>query len=326
MSYNSTHTGAQIDAAIDAVETKQDRLVSGTNIRTINGQSIMGSGNLSIEATGVYECTYSVTTYADVVAAIQAGKTPIVKIGDPYEDVFTLSEWDKQNEILCFNSAYMEMYGDDYLISVGCVLLQNTSDDTNGWTTSLYQAIPRSGTYYTTEEVDSRLSAKQDTLTSGTNIKTINGESVLGSGNIEIQGGGGQLSAWELIGTTTNTTAITIDTSGYNELLLVHKGQVSANATKYDSTTIVIDDIGTNPLDITMGGISTSAGGYGCNAKVSKTSLAPQWVYNGGTAVTAYVQTWKIYGRTNFSVANFIVSDGVPSASMGSNGDLFLKV
>lgn len=31
---------------------------------------------------------------------------------------------------------------------------------------------------------------KQDTLVSGTNIKTINGESVLGSGNIEIQGGG----------------------------------------------------------------------------------------------------------------------------------------
>lgn len=33
------------------------------------------------------------------------------------------------------------------------------------------------------------LEAKQDTLVSGTNIKTINGESVLGSGNIEIKGG-----------------------------------------------------------------------------------------------------------------------------------------
>ena len=35
------------------------------------------------------------------------------------------------------------------------------------------------------------LNAKQDTLVSGTNIKTINNESILGSGNIEIQGGGG---------------------------------------------------------------------------------------------------------------------------------------
>lgn len=35
------------------------------------------------------------------------------------------------------------------------------------------------------------LNSKQDTLTSGTNIKTINGQSLLGEGNIEIQGGSG---------------------------------------------------------------------------------------------------------------------------------------
>lgn len=35
------------------------------------------------------------------------------------------------------------------------------------------------------------ISGKQDTLVSGTNIKTINNESLLGSGNINIQGGGG---------------------------------------------------------------------------------------------------------------------------------------
>ena len=38
--------------------------------------------------------------------------------------------------------------------------------------------------------INTALNNKQDKLTSGTNIKTINGESVLGSGNIEIQGGG----------------------------------------------------------------------------------------------------------------------------------------
>lgn len=35
------------------------------------------------------------------------------------------------------------------------------------------------------------MSTKQDTLVSGTNIKTINGSSLLGSGNIVIEGGGG---------------------------------------------------------------------------------------------------------------------------------------
>lgn len=35
------------------------------------------------------------------------------------------------------------------------------------------------------------LSGKQDTLKSGENVKTINGQSILGEGNIEIQGGSG---------------------------------------------------------------------------------------------------------------------------------------
>lgn len=39
--------------------------------------------------------------------------------------------------------------------------------------------------------VDNELADKQDTLVSGTNIKTINNTSLLGSGNIDIQGGGG---------------------------------------------------------------------------------------------------------------------------------------
>lgn len=40
-------------------------------------------------------------------------------------------------------------------------------------------------------DLDTKLAAKQDTLVSGQNIKTINNLSLLGSGNIDIQGGGG---------------------------------------------------------------------------------------------------------------------------------------
>lgn len=49
-------------------------------------------------------------------------------------------------------------------------------------------------TTYTKTETDNAITAatstKQDTLVSGTNIKTINNQSILGEGNIEIQGGG----------------------------------------------------------------------------------------------------------------------------------------
>lgn len=41
------------------------------------------------------------------------------------------------------------------------------------------------------DEVEPRLENKQDTLVSGTNIKTINGASILGSGDLTIEGGSG---------------------------------------------------------------------------------------------------------------------------------------
>lgn len=43
------------------------------------------------------------------------------------------------------------------------------------------------GDYATKEEVTTGLSGKQDTLVSGTNIKTINSQSLVGSGNIDTQ-------------------------------------------------------------------------------------------------------------------------------------------
>jgi len=60
--------------------------------------------------------------------------------------------------------------------------------------------IQLSGTVYDIQDLDvtkkadtsavtEALSAKQDTLVSGSNIKTINNQTILGSGNITIQGG-----------------------------------------------------------------------------------------------------------------------------------------
>lgn len=74
--------------------------------------------------------------------------------------------------------------------------------------------------YYTKTEVDNAITAatstKQDTLVSSQNIKTINNESILGSGNIDIQGGGGGGKAIEAgrgISITTGETADTVSFS-----------------------------------------------------------------------------------------------------------------
>ena len=82
--------------------------------------------------------------------------------------------------------------------------------------------LPDVSTFATKTE----LNAKQDALVSGTNIKTINNQSILGEGNIEIQGGGGgtqQQADWNQTDTTavdyiknkpTNVSAFTND-AGY---------------------------------------------------------------------------------------------------------------
>ena len=67
-----------------------------------------------------------------------------------------------------------------------------TKSETSGATeiSTALNAKADTATTYTKTEVDTELASKQDTLVSGTNIKTINNESILGSGNITIQGGG----------------------------------------------------------------------------------------------------------------------------------------
>ena len=40
-------------ATIEALSNKQDTLVSGTNIKTINGESLLGSGDITITSGGI---------------------------------------------------------------------------------------------------------------------------------------------------------------------------------------------------------------------------------------------------------------------------------
>ena len=76
-------------------------------------------------------------------------------------------------------------------------------------------------TTYTKTEVDNAITAatstKQDTLVSGTNIKTINNQSILGEGNITIEGGGSSYTAGDGIDITNDVISVTgkVDTSTY---------------------------------------------------------------------------------------------------------------
>lgn len=130
---------------------KQDELISGTNIKTINSTSIIGSGDIAI-SSGV----------TDVTAT-----SPIASTGGATPDI----------SITQANSA------DDGYLSTGDWNAFNNKQD------ALVSGVSIK-TLNGASLLGSGGLSVQSTLVSGTNIKTINGNSVLGSGDLTISGGG----------------------------------------------------------------------------------------------------------------------------------------
>ena len=95
--------------------------------------------------------------------------------------------------------------------------------------------------YYTASATDTLLAAKQATLVSATNIKTINGSSILGAGDLTVSGGGGSsdmlsvLTASEIsiTGATTATIGRMHVCSGTSADYTVTLPAVSGNAGKF---------------------------------------------------------------------------------------------
>lgn len=165
--------GDKIDSLDKEMATKQDLLVSGTNIKTINSQSLLGEGNIEIESGSnipflfINSTTHLSGDFAAVKNAI-ANKTPF----ELYY-VSILGYGDIAAPEVCFVS------GED--IQATFHFESTTANHTVVQTT----IIPTGVSAYT------KYHSYQEQLVSGTNIKTINGESILGEGNLEISGSGG---------------------------------------------------------------------------------------------------------------------------------------
>ena len=149
-----THLSADITDLQGKLDAKQDTLVSGTNIKTINGQTILGSGDIVIQG-GTGDVTQQ---YVDEKLALKVDKTAY--------------EADKATFALKTEIPSIEGLASKEELQNGLEGKQDKGD----------------------YALKSELSGKQDTLVSGTNIKTINGQTLLGEGNIEIQGGGSGIS------------------------------------------------------------------------------------------------------------------------------------
>lgn len=165
--------GDKIDSLDKEMATKQDLLVSGTNIKTINSQSLLGEGNIEIESGSDIPFLFINSTahlsgdFAAVKNAI-ANKTPFELY---YVNI--LGYGDIAAPEVCFVSGE--------IIQATFHFESTTANHTVVQTTITPTGVSADTSYH----------SYQEQLVSGTNIKTINGESILGEGNLEISGSGG---------------------------------------------------------------------------------------------------------------------------------------
>ena len=165
---------------------KQDKLISGTNIKTINGESILGSGDITIEGG---------ESVAYLIIKENTSENTYSYIGGSFEDVVNAYNSNKPYFIYVPNGAGVGYYSLAETTIITDTMIQCLSFAHTGYTHTwrywrLYSDTPTLYNQTTYEyATKSQLDKKQDTLVSGENIKTINGNSILGDGNIIIEGG-----------------------------------------------------------------------------------------------------------------------------------------
>lgn len=206
---------------------KQDKLTSGTNIKTINNQSILGSGNIDIQGGGSESVAWGdITGKPDFKAVATSGSyddltnKPAIptKTSDLTNDSGFVNDYQlsgKQDKLVSGTS--IKTINNESLLGSGNITTASQSELTNLATTvgnqasnitALNTAVFKNGdnqfnvvngridsissvldsALTDIENVETTVAKKQNTLVSGTNIKTVNGNSLLGSGNIEIGG------------------------------------------------------------------------------------------------------------------------------------------
>lgn len=194
---------------------KQDTLVSGTNIKTINNTSLLGSGNIEIEGSSYTAGTGIEITNDNVInnrITSYNSLTDLPTIPTKTSELLNDNNFVESSDLasVAFSGSYLDLVDDP-------VIPQNTSDlyNDSGFITNTVNDLTN---YTTTTNLNSMLNNKQDTLVSGTNIKTINNTSLLGSGNINISGGGGTPTDVQINGTsiTSNNVANILTESAYD--------------------------------------------------------------------------------------------------------------
>lgn len=188
--YKSIYTGAEIDSAIGKANTA---LQEHQELKTINNESLVGEGNITIEGT-------SYTAGSN----IQISEENVISATDTIYDDTELRGViaGKQEELV--SGENIKTINGNSILGEGNLVIEGGE---GGLTSVAHdETLTGAGTNENPLGVDTTtiaqksdipdISGKQDTLVSGTNIKTINNFSILGEGNLAIEGGSGSNNDW----------------------------------------------------------------------------------------------------------------------------------
>lgn len=173
--------------------------------------------------------------------------------------------------------------------------------------------------------VGTELKGKQNVLVSGTNIKTVNGTSLLGSGDLTITGGGSTYTAGNGIDLTGDTIAVTADcdtkwstgTAGSNAICVITERGNTGYGTCYRAANPSnYGDIGYNAVDLSYNGSTDAIRGATCHYSIA----AGRSTVAEGITSTAFGEYTRAIGDCSTSIGFNTRAVGSTSVAMGYAG------
>lgn len=231
--YNNGQTSVKIatEPYVDnKAGTKQDTLVSGTNIKTVNNQTILGSGNIDTKETEFINIdnititsegasgTFTEDIYRKIISALSNKKHISITVSCN----LNLPEYTGS---AIAHSLYLGYVPAGSIIEIIVFTTVGLIENTDNRIVYLFSILVDETNDYIIHNF--RL---QKELVSGTNIKTINNESILGSGNINVVT---DLTGYVTTDELTSTISETVST--INKNISVVETEIETNTTNIQS-------------------------------------------------------------------------------------------